>query len=372
MKNNLGKIFLIFLIFVHVEIFASTYEWSAKADKSSVYVNEAIHLTYICEFSDRSELYSIDFNPQKENEDYTLHILSESERIVDGKRINNYEFVVFLKENAAKKAKEINFEFETIMKKTTKESIENTVIGRDNKEYADFTLKTIKQKSIKVDVKPSQKELVGDFVIEVKKDKQNVKAYEPFHMHITIKGNGNFEAIKPIDFKIDGVKIFAGKIIKDIELSKAGYSGLWSQKFAFVGNEEFEVPEINIEYFNLKTKSVDKLHVDASKVEVTKGYVKKELLDEVDNDFKINYDYFYYLLTFIAGYLLAKIKINNYKSNTPDVFLDKIDKAKSMDELLMILALDGSSKYKNIILEIETKKLTSLKTAKNRLKLTYS
>ncbi|MCW8895237.1 MAG: hypothetical protein OQK48_01880 [Sulfurimonas sp.] len=365
MKNNLGKIFLIFLIFVHVEIFASTYEWSAKADKTTAYVNEAIHLTYICEFSDRSELYSIDFNPQKEHEDYTLHILSESERIVDNKRVNSYEFVVF-----TKKAKEINFEFETTMKKTTKESIENTVIGRDNKEYADFTRKTIKQKSIKVDVKPSPKELVGDFVIEVKKDKQKVKAYEPYHLHVSIKGNGNFEAIKPMDFNIEGVKVFAGKVIQDIELSKAGYSGTWSQKFAFVASKDFKVPEINMEYFNLKTKSIQTLHVDAVKVEVTKGYVKEELLDEVDNDFKVNYDYFYYLLTFIAGYLLAKIKITNYKSNAPDVFLDKIDKAKSMDELLMILALDGSIKYKDIVLQIETKKLTSLKTAKNMVKLT--
>lgn len=367
MKNSLGRVFLVFLFFLHVNSFASTYEWSVKSNKSTAYVNEAIHLTYICVFSDRSELYSIDFNPQKENEDYTLHMLSESERIIDAKRVNSYEFVVF-----AKKAKEINFEFEATMKKTTKESIENTVIGRDNKEYEDFTLNKIKQKSIKVNVKPSANTLVGDFSIEVKKDKQHVKAYEPYHMHIIIKGNGNFEAIKPIDFKIDGVKIFGGKVIKDIELSKTGYSGVWSQKFAFVASEDFSVDEINIEYFNLKTQSIDNLHVDAVKVEVTKGYVKKELLDDVESDFKINYDYFYYLLTFIAGYLLAKIKISNYKNNKSDIFLDKIQNANSMDELLMVLALDGSQKYKNIILQIETQKITSLKTAKNMVKLTYS
>ncbi|MCF6309161.1 MAG: hypothetical protein L3J19_01595 [Sulfurimonas sp.] len=362
MKNSLGRIFLTFLLFVHVEAFASTYEWSAKADKSAAYVNEAIHLTYTCRFSDKSELYSIDFNPKKENEDYTLHILSESETIVDNKRVDSYEFIVF-----AKKAKEIIFDFETTMKKTTKESIENTVIGRDNKEYEDFTLKKIKQKSIKVDVKPTQKELVGNFEVEVKKDKSHVKAYEPFHLHVKIKGSGNLDAIKPIDFKIEGVKIFAGKVIKDIKLSKTGYSGVWSQKFAFVASENFEVPELNIEYFNLKSNRVENLHVNAVKVEVSKGYEKKELLDEVDGGFKISYNYFYYLLTFIAGYLLAKIKITNYKSNAPDIFLDKIQSANSMDELLMLLALDGSLKYKDIISQIETRKLTSLKDAKKIL-----
>lgn len=367
MKNSLGRSLLILLILLHVDIFASAYEWSVKADKTHAYVNEAIHLTYVCEFSDRAELYAIDFNPPKESEDYLLKILSESEKIVDNKRINSYEFVVF-----AKKAKKIIFEFETTMKKTTKESIENTVIGRDNKEYADFTKKKIRQKAIEVEVQAADKEIVGDFVLEVKRDKSEVKAYEPYHMHISIKGSGDFKAIKPVEFKIDGVKVFAGNVIQDVTLGREGYSGVWSQKFAFVGSNEFEIPQVKIEYFNLKTKDVKELVVDATKVNVVKGYEKKELLDKVDDGFEINYEYFYYLLTFIAGFLLAKVKIKNYKSNTPDIFLNKIENAKSMDEILMILALDGSSKYKEIISDIETKKLTSLKSAKNKLKLIYS
>ncbi len=62
MKNSLGRAFLILLTLLHVEIFASTYEWSVKANKTTAYVNEAIHLTYTCKFSDRGELYTIDFN----------------------------------------------------------------------------------------------------------------------------------------------------------------------------------------------------------------------------------------------------------------------------------------------------------------------
>ncbi len=367
MKNSLGRSILIFLILLHVELFASTYEWSVKADKTHAYVNEAIHLTYVCQFSDRAELYAIDFNPKKDNEEYLLQILSESEKIVDNKRVNSYEFIVFIK-----KAKKMIFEFETTMKKTTKESIENTVIGRDNKEYEDFTLKKIRQKAIEVEVEASPKEIVGDFTIEVQKDKQEVKEYEPYHMQISIKGNGDFKAIKPIEFKIEGVKVFAGNVIQDTNLDKNGYSGVWSQKFAFVGSNDFEIPQIKIEYFNLKKKDIKELVSELVKVNVVKGYVKKDLLDEVDDGFEINYEYFYYLLTFIAGYLLAKVKVKNYKSNTPDIFLNKIENAKSMDELLMILALDGSSKYKEIISDIETKKLTSLKSAKNMIKLIYS
>ena len=48
-------------------------------------------------------------------------------------------------------------------------------------------------------------------------------------MQISIRGQGNFELIKPIEFKIDGVKIFSQKPIQHVELSKSGYKGEWSQ-----------------------------------------------------------------------------------------------------------------------------------------------
>ena len=61
MKNSLGKIFLALFILLHVELFATTYEWSATTNKKSAYVGEAIYLKYTCTYSDRAELYTIDF-----------------------------------------------------------------------------------------------------------------------------------------------------------------------------------------------------------------------------------------------------------------------------------------------------------------------
>ncbi len=86
MRKNLGRFFIIFLLLFSSNVFASTYAWSASVDKKSAYVNEAIFLKYMCSFSDRSELYSIDFNPVGEHENYTIKPLREQESIVDGKR----------------------------------------------------------------------------------------------------------------------------------------------------------------------------------------------------------------------------------------------------------------------------------------------
>lgn len=363
MKKNLGKILLLISFLLHVEIFASTnYTWSASADKTFAYVNEAIYLKYICTFSNISELYTIDFNPTGDYEKYTLKSVRQSENIVDGKRVNSYEFVAF-----AKSAGEISFDFEAIMKKTTKDSIENTVIGRDNVEKEEFEKTTIKQKTLHVSIKETNSSLVGNFSLEVKKDEQNVKAYEPYHLHVTIKGEGNFDVIEPLAFSIEGVKVFAEDVIKQEDLNGYKEAGEWNQKFAFVSDKDFTIPELKIEYFNLLEKKKSALVLDSIHVRVAKGFSKDELLDKIeDNSFKFNYSYLYYMLIFIAGFLVAKIKINKpiVKQNRDEEFKQKIERTKSLKELMTLLALSDSKKYNNLILDIEEKRVKSLKDAK--------
>jgi len=365
MKKNLGKVFLVILIFLNVEIFASTYTWSATSNKTTAYVNEPIYLKYVCLFSDRAELFSVEFNPAGEYEKYIVKNLKESQNIVEGKKISSYEFVAF-----AKTPGKIKFDFEALMKQTTKESIEDMVIGRDNVKKESVTKKQIKQEILEVDIKETNSSLVGDFSIEVKKNEPKIKANEPYHLTITIKGNGNFKVLKPLEFNIEGVKIFAGEVLQKEELSEAGESGEWSQKFAFVGEADFKIPEIKIEYFNLKEQKRDVLVFDAITVSVEKGFSKEELLDKAeDNSFKFNYTYLYYVLIFIAGFLIGKIDIKKrvVKKSADEEFKEKIEKTKSLEDLMMILALNDSKKYEEIILKIETKKITSLRDAKKLL-----
>jgi hypothetical protein len=191
-------------------------------------------------------------------------------------------------------------------------------------------------------------------------------------MQILIKGVGNLSSIKPIEFKIDGVKVFASEVVGNNTLGEDGESGEWSQKFAFVSEKDFTIPDIKIEYFNLKTHKIESLGVDAINVSVEGGFSKEELLDDVEpKSFKFDYSYLNYMLVFIAGFLVAKIKIK--KNATPkgkkEIFNQKIDEAKSLDELMILLVLSDEKRYEKIIFEIESKKLTSLKSAKKISKL---
>lgn len=359
MKKNLGKAIILFILFtLHVELFASSYEWEVKANKTKAYVNEAIYLTYTCRFDDKGELYTIDFNPIGNYENYDIKLLKENTQIINAKRVSSYEFVAFVK-----KAGNISFDFDAIMKKTNEDSIKNTVLGRDNAFYEEFSKTKVKHTTLHVDVKETQTEIVGDFSIDVKKDDFKVKAYEPYHIEILIKGKGNFENIKSVSFELDGVKIFASEIIKKIKITKDGYSGTWKQKFAFVSEKDFKIPSIDIEYFSLKNKTKQALHVESVNVEVVKGYAKKDLLDKVDEEFKIDYDYIYYLLFFIAGFLVSKIKFKNTnKINTQQYkFQQQLSKCKNIDEIMFLLLVKDSYKYKEIIKAIESKQYNSVK-----------
>jgi len=359
MKKNLGKIILLLLVALHVELFASTYEWSAQTNKTKAYVNEAIHLKYICSFKDRGELYTIDFNPIGDFKDYDIKLLKEETHIYDGKRISSYDFLAIVH-----KAGHMLFKFPTVMKKTNEDSIKNTVLGRDNAYYEEFTKEKIYQKELGIEILDTNSKLVGNFEISVKKDDTKVKAYEPYHMEIIIKGNGDFDYIKPINFKIKNVKVFASEIIKKTKLTKDGYIGSWSQKFAFVSDKDFDIPALDIEYFSLNDKTKKTLHVDEVKLNVTKGYEKKELLDDVDEKFKIDYKYIYYLLFFMAGFLLSKVKFKDRSkvNSKEEEFKQKLSKCKNMDELIFLLLLTDRNKYKNIIQKIEKKEYKSLKS----------
>ncbi|HUH41927.1 MAG TPA: hypothetical protein VLZ29_02300 [Sulfurimonas sp.] len=362
MKKNLGRVFLITTLFLQLSLFASSYEWSSFVSKKSAYVNEPIYLKYVCTFNDQAELQSIEFNPSGDYEKYRVDILKISSNIVDGKKTDSYEFVLF-----AKKAGELDISFEAVMKKTTKESIKETNLGRDNFKIEQATKETIKQETFRVEIKETSSPLVGDFTLVLNKKEPHVKAHEPYHLSISIRGRGNFEAIEPLTFEIEGVRIFAGDIALKKELSMDGIHGELSQKFAFVSDRNFTIPKQEITYFSLKDEKEQKLIIDAIDVSVEDGFVKEELLDNVDEQkWQFDFSYLYYLLVFIAGYIAAKVKIKRVKKidNKDDVLSKKIQNAASVDELMVLLVLEDAQKYDSIIKEIDSKRAITLKKAK--------
>jgi len=367
MKNNLGKIFLILVL--SLELFASTYEWSVEASKKTAMTNEPIYLKYTCTFSNSAYIYTIEFNPIADNDEYKVVLLSENENISDGKRVNTYEYLLYVK-----KAQNLNLFFDTTMKKTNKDSIQNSVIGRDNIESEDYSTRVIRQKSVELEIKDAKSVLVGKLNADVNKDESNIKAYEPYHLEIQIQGSANFEDLEAFYFDIDGVKVIEEKPIQNLQLTKEGHVGSWSQKFAFVSDTDFTIPRIDVQYYDIEEKKLKILGFDEVNIEVTKVYKKEELIERVEKSFELKYEYIYYVLSFLAGFFFAKIKFKKrVKPPSEELLMNKkIDNTKSLQELVFLLVLSDAKRYSKIIEMIEQKEIKSLKNAKEVSKFKIS
>lgn len=366
MNKNFVSIVLLLVINL-LDLKASTYKWSTSTDKKTAYVNEAILLSYVCEFSDESELYTIDFNPVQENEEFRIRLLKESQVLKNSKRVNAYEYIAYVK-----KVGLISFDFDLVMKKTTQESINSTTKGHyDDSKSESFISSPIKLLPLSIDIKKTPSKLVGEFTLAVKQDSTELVAFEPYSLEILIEGIGNFSSIESIDFNIEGVKIFAQVPILKTKFSKAGEKGLWSQKFAFVSEKSFVIPELVIEYFDVKTATLKTLVYEGVSIKVDEDvYKQEEILDtKVKEELFFKQEYLYYLLIFLFGYLMAKIKLNifNRHRTEEELFLKCIKKTSSLEELCFLLVSKNMKKYEELISKIESKELTSLNKAKQMM-----
>lgn len=358
MKKNLIRLSLFLLI--PLEIFASSYQWHASASRELAFVNEAIHLSYVCEFSDSAEIYAVAFDPIKSNENITIEVLSETSRIEDSKKILQYDFVAFVH-----RAGEHTFAFSADMKKTTKESIENTIIGRDNGKYAEYEITEVALSPLKVDVVETNSTLAGEFALSVKRSGSRAEAFIPYHVELIIEGAGNFNAIEPVAFEIAGVRVFSEEPKKDFTLTPEGYKGRWSQKFAFVAQHDFRIEPFEILYFDTKMQQIKELHFEGISVTVEAGIEKETLLDEEPQKRALfEWEYLYYILSFVAGFLVSKIKWRKKEPQVQQSFCKKIKNAPSLEALSMTLVIKDADKYETILRQIEQKELTSLSKAK--------
>jgi len=232
MKRSLVSI----IVFLLLDLSASTYKWSASADKETAYINEAILLTYVCEFSDASELYTIDFNPVQDNEHFSIKLLKERQVLKDLKRVNTYEYIAYVKKEGS-----ISFDFDIVMKKTTQESINSVIRGHyDDSKSESFVSTPIKQLPLMVNIKDTFSKLVGEFILNVEQDMPKITAYQPYHLEMQIQGVGNFTNLDSVHFAIDGVKVFTEGAVLKTKLTQDGEKGVWSQKFAFVSESHLK------------------------------------------------------------------------------------------------------------------------------------
>ena len=358
MNLSLGK-FLIILLFLNINLFAS-YVWSSKIAKQNVLVDEAVAVNFRCDFDDLNELVVIEFLP-KDSDIYRVELLREKEQIVDGKRENVYEFVLFFKKEGS-----FDLDFTALMRTTTKESIENTVIGRDNAEDFDFSDKTITLPRVHVDVKKAPHKIVGEYKLWVDVKKSTIKAYEPLALKFHLQGVGTLKDFKGFHIEQEGVKVFYSNVQKDLKLQADGYHVDFTQAVSIVSAKDFTLKPYSFSYSDLDAQ-LQQIETKTLAIKVQEDFKRKELLDlDVDDTQEFSFSYLWYLLTFLSGlaigYLLRGVSFAKSKDNTNT--LSKIDDDK---KLLSMLAMSTNARDKKLLDAYEKGEIASIKELRDRL-----
>ena len=365
MKKILGS-----LLFFPLVLLAS-YSWEMKLAKTQVFKDEPFLIEFTCQFEGRDPDYYIEFKPAVSG--MTFERLDYKDDVIDEKRRVYYAYIV-----RASKLGSQKISLDLLMRKTTEESIKETIIGRDNNQdlVFDDTKVRIKTQTLVVKDHGLESALVGDFTVQETISSQSVDAFAPVQLVRKIKGHGNFKEIPAMTLDIKGVKIFANTVVEKLKLTPKGYEGEMIWRFAIIGDRNFTIPAFSLDYFSVKTQKEVLLQNPAYDIAVKSTLTKEGLLDDeiypvetvVIEWEKHLKNLLLFLLGMVTLYLGQKM-LRLYKKERPKAWYESIN---SVEGLLLQLISKDSKKYQSLIETIEgnmqEKKLQSLKHYKMLLK----
>ncbi len=332
MKKILGS-----LLFLAVSLWAkSTYAWKVEISDRELYLHQATTLFMECTFDEKGKNDDVSFVPPSDVP-FGFELLSEKTHFEAGKKILQYRFVMF-----AKEAGDVVLELAPKMLFTSQSAIDNVIVGRDNVNELEVQREIAKLEPIRLHVMETTSDFTGKLSLKTRQDIVEASAYEPVHLEIEIEGEGNLHMLEPITFEIEGVEVFSDKPQMQMHLSEAGYRGKWTQRFAFVADEDFVIPSVSLAYFDLTSKEEKVLKSEAFSIKIaSEGIKREELIDQVNLpsnriELKDYLGYLYYLLSFILGFVAAKL-LRFPQRTVKKQKGEKIKQAKSAKELLEVL-----------------------------------
>ena len=338
MKHTLGKRSLLLLLFFVPFLTAHELaEFSLTTDKKSPYVKEAVEITFHAHQINHDNVMFFFVTPKKST-DYKIVLLQkETKELAYHDKDTEFHYLLF-----ARKSGKISVDFDFVIKVASDNAVAQVYTGsRDNVKWIETDDTEISIDPLELDVKKLSKnvDLVGDFTLTQKLDKERAKAYEKINIKYFLKGVGFDDfSIDPLG-SIEGVDIFTDVIKHANKATKDGYKIQREFNYAIIAPKSFTIPATKIECFSPAKNRYYTLTTKPHTIDV-QALPTSELLDKEEYPKQKNYskestNFLIYLLIFIAGYISAKINIkipfiekNRYKD---------IQKSSNPKELLYIL-----------------------------------
>jgi len=358
MRRNRGSRRLWLLCFLPMALSAAaTYRWSAEASKTQTAQFEAFAVEYTCRFDSAAYEYIIAFDPPGETETYRMLPYRADEQIIDGRRVNRYRYIVFPKRPGI-----LTLAFEASMEHTTRASIENAVIGRDNVEKLDYTARKVALPSVAVSVAAQDTRIAGHLRLSVAADRKTVGAFAPVQVRVTLEGYGNLDELPPFTLDIPGVRRFTDGEQKKLVLGEKGFEGSISQQFALVAESNFTVPALRLAYFDTERNRSVELASAPIPVTVLPSEARQSAAETADGGAGERvqppadiWGWVNLLLALIAGIAIGRFLLPDEEERASRSLSDQLRRCDRPDRFAAYLALLDGEKYRPVIDEIEAK-----------------
>lgn len=360
MKRSLGRIIVWFVI-LQTTLWGMSYQWRVVEAPQSLRVGQSGVVRYACTFDKSAAEYSAKLQ-LSDNPLYATSILSEKSSVVQGKRIDTIDLLVTPKNGGV-----IDVRMKALIRYTPSGAIENTVLGRDNISRDDIEEEEAVLPVVTIRSQENSAALTGNITMEARVDHQSVRAHEPLHLSIIIKGSGNLEQFIPYELNISAVRIFAEPPQKLLTPSSDGVEGEIRQEFALVAEKSYVIPPFSLSVFDTVHNRAKLLQSAPIQVEINEGYDPASLLDAPDlTDTSTLKRYAYNIGLVILGIIFGEVARVLWKIRPRRKVKQLWDTAKTSKELVMLLSLSGEKRFDEIIGLLEAGEI-GLSEAKKRL-----
>jgi hypothetical protein len=136
---------------------------------------------------------------------------------------------------------------------------------------------------LKVEVKAlkTEADLVGDFTMESKIDKQKAKVNKPVNLTVQIRGTGNLEDFEFPKYEIDAVTIYEDEAKIESHIDNGILLSTYSKNFVFISEESFSIPKRTISVYSTNSKEIEILEVPSYEVDIEKRRTISNILPKM-------------------------------------------------------------------------------------------
>ncbi|MFA5215235.1 hypothetical protein [Sulfuricurvum sp.] len=360
MRRNLGRIMVLWFACAALA-WGATYQWKVLKSPQSLRVGQSGVVRYECTFNGSAVEYSTKMK-LVDTPFYGTSVLFQNTRVTRGKRMDTIDLLV-----TPKTAGTIELRMKADIRYTSPGAIENTVLGRDNLSKDDISEEEVALPVVSIHAEENSAALTGNITMEARVDHMSVRAHQPLHLSLFIRGSGNLDKFVPYDLNINGVRIFAEPPQKLISPSSQGYTGEIRQEFALVAEKSYVIAPMSLSVFDTAENQIKILKTAPLHIEVSEGYEPSMLLDSPDlSDTATLKRYALYASLVLLGMVLGEGFRRLWKFRPRRKTKYFWESAKTSKELVQILSLSGEKRYDPIIRLLEAENM-SLSEAKKRL-----